>query len=131
MDTALKSHFLILYCMILADGIIDVRELEVLYKIGIENYGLTPEQISEAVREAGTSYVFPEKVEGRISLLYELAIIAWADGRIEQSERDILRTYALKMGFLDDNIEEIIEYLIEQAKSNIPAQQVIDNIIKS
>ncbi len=120
-----------LYCMILADGIIDVKELEVLYKIGVENYGLTPEQISEAVREAGTSYEFPEKIEDRISLLYELALIAWADGRIEQSERDMIESYALKMGFMEENVNGIIDFLLEQARANIPVGKVLHKILNS
>lgn len=47
MDERQKSHFLSLYCMILADGIIDAKEMETLYEIASRNYGLTPEDKSQ------------------------------------------------------------------------------------
>ncbi|MBP3287940.1 MAG: TerB family tellurite resistance protein [Muribaculaceae bacterium] len=131
MDESIKSHFLLLYCMVLADGIIDTRELEVLYRIGTENYGLSPEEIGQAVREAGTSYLLPKKISDKIALLYELALIAWADGVIEESEKEIMRKYALKMGFMEENIEKIVSFLLEEAKENKPLQQVIEKILNS
>ena len=40
-----KLQFLDLYCMVLADGIVHPKEMETLYRIGLENYGLTEDEI--------------------------------------------------------------------------------------
>ena len=52
MDAKTKSRFIALYCMVLADGIIDARELEVLYRIGRDTYGIPAEEINNAIRES-------------------------------------------------------------------------------
>ena len=77
MDAALKSQFLSLYCMVLADGIIDAKELETLYKIGIEQYGLSQSEITATVRDAGSSFVMPNTLAGKIRFLYNMAQIAY------------------------------------------------------
>ncbi len=41
MDPSLKSRFVVLYSMVLADGIVEAAELETLHRIGKECYGLT------------------------------------------------------------------------------------------
>ena len=73
MDEILKSRFLSLYCMVMADGVVEAKELETLYRIGRENYHLTAEEINKNVVSAGTSFVAPDKMEDRLSILYEMA----------------------------------------------------------
>ena len=83
MDERQKSHFLSLYCMILADGIIDAKEMETLYEIASRNYGLTPEDVCQAVKEAGTSYYVPQTLDEKVGLLYDMCLIAIADGTVD------------------------------------------------
>ena len=80
-DSKLRLHFLNLYCMVVADGIVDPKELETIYRIGRESYGLSEEEINKAVVGAGTTYVIPDSPEERMRILYEMAIIAWAEGK--------------------------------------------------
>lgn len=93
MDLSLKSQFLSLYHMILADGIIDARELETLYKIGIEQYHLTQEEITAVVRDAGSSFILPTTLQGKVQFLYNLAMIALADGTVDPEEKALLNKY--------------------------------------
>ncbi len=55
--------------MILADGIIDAREMETLYRIGRETYGIPAEEINDAIRESGTSFLIPETLNEKVSFL--------------------------------------------------------------
>lgn len=128
-NAELKARFLSLYCMILADGVIDNRELDTLYRIGIENYGLSPEEITQSVREAGTSFIIPVRLEDKVQLLYELAMIAWADEVLEDSEIQLIRNYALRMGFEPENVPEITQYLLDKAHENAPSATVINEIM--
>lgn len=128
MDPQTQWRFLQLYCMVVADGIIDARELEALYRIGRENYGLTSEEISHAVTEAGTVFKLPTRLDEQVRLLYEMSMIAWADGIIEDSEKNLLRSYALKMGFKEENVDEIVNYLLSKANENTPFSQIMAEI---
>lgn len=128
MDEILKSRFLALYCMVLADGVIDTKELETLYRIGSENYGLSVQQIASAVKEAGTSFILPGTLEDKVSLLYEMAQICVSDNEVDQTELNLLRRYALKMGFMTDNIEGIVDFLITEAKKQTQESVVISQI---
>lgn len=114
--------------MVVADGVIDARELETLYRIGRENYNLTPEEISHAITEAGTTYPMPANLKDQVNMLYEMAIIAWADGIIEDSEKNLLKSYALKMGFKEENVDEIVGFLLERAADNRPFEMVFSEI---
>lgn len=131
MDTKLQLHFLSLYCMIIADGIVDPKELETIYRIGRENYGLSEEEINKAVVGAGTTYVIPESTEERIRILYEMAIIAWADGKIEDSEHKMLRDYALRYGIVEESVVAFVDFLLEKAQKNISAEEIINELKKT
>ncbi|MCM1079408.1 MAG: TerB family tellurite resistance protein [Bacteroidales bacterium] len=128
MNELLKSHFLRLYSMVIADGIVEAKELEALYRIGRENYNLPAEEINRVIVESGTSFVAPENVEDRISILFQMAEIAWADGEVDKTERHLLTRYAIRLGFQSDNAEEIADYMLEQVKSGKKEKEVINEI---
>ena len=117
--------------MIIADGIVDPKELETIYRIGRENYGLSEEEINKAVVGAGTTYVIPESTEERIRILYEMAIIAWADGKIEDSEHKMLRDYALRYGIVEESVVAFVDFLLEKAQKNISAEEIINELKKT
>lgn len=127
-DARKKMQFLDLYHMVIADGIVHPKEMETLYRIGLENYGLTESEINESVKSAGVSTVIPELPEERISVLYEMALIAWADGVLEDSERNLLRRYAMKYGVDEGSIDELSEFLFERAKNNADVKDVIQEL---
>ena len=111
--------------MVLADGIIDARELETLYKIGTETYGLTPEEITQSVKDAGTSFVVPELLSSKIELLYQMTQIALADDELDETELRLLKKYALKMGFAEQNLNGILDVLLNSVRGNIPVEEII------
>ena len=121
----LQSHFLALYCMVLADGVIDVAELETLYRIGKEQYGLTQKEINQAVLQNGDSFAIPENIDSKIKLLYNLATIAWADGILEDSERSLMRKYISRLGFLDENNDAIAEFIFKSVKEGKTIDETI------
>lgn len=121
-------HFLDLYCMIMADGIVHPKELETLYRIGIETYGLTQDEITQSVVSAGKTMVIPESPEEKIGLLYEMALVAWADGELEESERKLLKRYALLYGVEDEKADELVEYLLNRAKDNVKEEDIIKEL---
>lgn len=120
-----------LYQMILADGIIDVEELNTLSRIGEEKYAITPDQISRFIRETNINTIYPESLEDKVSLLYQLGEIAWADGHIDETETALLKKYIIKLGFALDNVQEIADFILEQVKNNVSEKDVINKILNN
>lgn len=114
--------------MVLADGIIEAKELETLYRIGTENYGLTLEQITEAIKESGTSFVSPQSLEDKIRMLYDMCRIAWADDVIDESETNLLKKYIVKMGFHPENADEITSYMLNSVKQGKSLTEILSQI---
>ena len=131
MNELLKSRFLSLYCMVMADGVVEAKELENLYRIGRENYHLSPEEINKNVVTAGTSFVAPDKMEDRISILYEMAEIAWADGEIDETEKSLLARYAVRLGFKEENADGITEFMLQQVNEGVEQTEVINQILNA
>lgn len=123
-----KIQFLDLYCMVMADGIVHPKEMETLYRIGLKNYGLTENEIDESIKSAGVSSVIPELPEEKIAVLYEMALIAWADGELEESERNMLRRYAILYGVNAASIDGLVDFLLNKAKNNVDEQEVIKEL---
>lgn len=123
-----KLQFLDLYRMVLADGIVHPKEMETLYRIGLENYGLTEDEITEGVKSAVVSSVIPELPEEKIAVLYEMAVIAWADDELEEAERNMLRRYAMMYGVNGESVDELVDFLLEKAQDNTDEKEVIKEL---
>ena len=80
METSKQMQFLELYRMVMADGIAHPKEMETLYRIGLEKYGLTNEIIGKTISLGGSSTIIPKLLEERIQILYEMG--RWHNRRI-------------------------------------------------
>ena len=123
-----KTKFLDLYCMVMADGNAHPEEMKTLYQIGTEAYGFTLDEMNEAIKNSGTYTAIPEEPEEKIALLYQLAIIAWADGELEESERQLLKRYAKKYGVRDEEIDELTDFLLDKAEHHVSENDVINEL---
>lgn len=125
-----KKIFLGLYQMLLADAEIHPRELEVLYKIGKEKGGISDIEIQQAIFTPNNILLDNLKDVERIEYLYSLSRIAWADGKLDDKEKELLQATSKILGFDKDNVEQIVEFLLEQASIETPFDQVL-KIIKT
>ena len=126
-DDSLKWHFFNLYCMALSDADFDPRESEFLYKIGLE-YNIDKEMINEIVVTSGLRPVMPETLEEKVSYLYDLCRMAWADGVIDDSEREMLKKFVFRFGFRKENTNDIVNYLIESIQQQKTLETIINEI---
>lgn len=120
-----QLQFLELYRMVMADGIAHPKEMETLYRIGIEEYGLTNKQISQTITQESSSAIIPEDPKDRIKLLYELAIIAWADEVIEESEKNLLRRYVILFGIKEELADNFTDFLLKKVQENVSEKDII------
>ena len=49
----------------------------------------------------------------------------WADGKVHQNERDLLIKYCRIFGFLEENLEGLVDILLEFAKDDLSVAEII------
>lgn len=125
--TELKSHFLRLYQMAFSDDNFDVLEMQMLYKFAAER-GVSKEQLNEILLNPSHETSIPETLELRVEYLYDLAVMIWADKKVTDDEYLTLKKYCKKFDFLEENISELADYLLDCAKKNMPKEELINNI---
>lgn len=119
-----------LYDMIMADGVIDPREIKLFHQIGHTVYHLTNDEIVESIAVAGNSVVNPKTEEDYLRLLYELALMAWADGNVCDQEKELLCNKAKQFGVKESLIEELVNRLLGLAKEKAGEDDVIKQLNK-
>ncbi|PTX58815.1 hypothetical protein C8N46_112123 [Kordia periserrulae] len=123
----LKSHFLRLYQIAFVDDDFDVLELQMLYKFA-EERGILKAQLDEILLNPSHDTSIPKTLEDRISYLYDLAIMIWADNKVTEDEKITLKKYCRKFEFLEENIEEIATYLLDCAQNKMKKEEIINKI---
>lgn len=128
MTIELKTHFLRLYQMALADDDFNILELQMLYHLADER-GVPKEELDKLF-QSPINYlsIIPEDLNTRIEYLYDLTRIMWADGKITEDETNTLKKYCKKFEFLDENIEEITEYLKDCIQKGLNKDEIIKQL---
>ncbi|MFV5686444.1 hypothetical protein ACM55I_13475 [Flavobacterium sp. GB2R13] len=128
MTIQLKSHFLRLYQMALTDDNFDILELQMLYHFA-EERGIPKEELDKLfLNPVNHESNIPEDLNTRIEYLYDLTHIMWADEKITDDELNTLKKYCKKFEFLDENIDELANYLIDCIQKGINKQTIINQL---
>lgn len=128
LTTQLKSHFLRLYQMALTDDNFNALELQMLYHFADER-GVPKEELDKLfVNPVSYEIDVPEDLNTRIEYLYDLTRIIWADEKITDDEMNTLRKYCKKFGFLDENIDDLANYLIDCVMKGTGKEEIINQI---
>lgn len=124
----LKSHFLRLYQMALSDDQFNVLELQMLYHFADER-GIPKEELDKLFfNPVNTDFIVPETLTTKIEYLYDLARIIWADEKVTDDELNMLRKYCKKFDFMEENINDLSDYLIDCVQKNIGKQEIINQL---
>tara|TARA_R110000868_G_scaffold363546_1_gene625861 strand:- start:1291 stop:1707 length:417 start_codon:yes stop_codon:yes gene_type:complete len=109
----LKSHFLRLYQMAFADDNFDVLELQMLYQFA-DDRGIPAKELDKLLLNPVNEHSsIPADLDTKIEYLYDLAQMIIADGIITEDEKNTLKKYCKKFGFLEVNINELTDYLLD------------------
>lgn len=123
--TATKGHFLRLYQIALADGEFSAMELKMLYEFAAER-GIEEYHLNEILLQPiDTNRLIPESIGEKLEFLYDFTAMIWADGVVNEDERNALEKYIKLFGFLDENIEPLADYMIEEVKAGKSKQEII------
>ncbi len=123
----LKSHFLRLYQMAFADDLFDQLELKMLYDFA-RIRGIEKEQLNYLLLNPSHVQAIPDTLDEKIEYLYDLAQMIWADNKVTQDEKITLQKYCKKFGFLDQNIEELTDYLLKQAEDKKNLNEILKEL---
>ncbi len=108
-----KDHYLHLIQISRVDGKISPDELELLHNEG-KKFGLTDPEIDELIRSEGLNhYMPPYSLDEKFEHLYNVANMILADSVITDSERKLIRKFALEAGFEDKTIDKLLKILFE------------------
>lgn len=126
-DENLKAHFLSLYCLTVSDNDVNPKELETLYRIGLE-YGISKEDIQAIVLEPNNALVTPDTIEEKVTYLYDLTRIAYADGKIVDEEKKLIGKYAIQFGFPPENTNAIVDFFLDSVKNGKTIHKILDEL---
>lgn len=124
----LKAHFLRLYSMAFTDDNFHHLELKMLYDFAKQR-GITKETLDNLLlNPSSAEKSVPEKLTEKITYLYQLSQMIWADGKVDDNERNTLKKYIKLFGFEDENIEELSNYFLNVVKENISLNAVLNEL---
>mgnify|MGYP006190827961 CR=1 FL=1 len=124
----LKSHFLRLYQIALSDGDFDILELKMLYKIA-EERGIPSNELDKLfLSPINYEAEIPDDIETKIEYLYDFTTMILADEKVTIDEKNALKKYCLKFNFLEENIEDIVDFLLEAVKTGTQKREIIKQL---
>lgn len=114
--------------MALADDSFDVLELKLLYQFA-ENRGVPKVELDKLLlNPVDHSTTIPEDLPTRIEYMYDLATMILADGVVTDDEKNTLRKYCRKFEFLDENVNEISDYLLDCVQKGVSKSEIINQL---
>ena len=124
----LKSHFLQLYQIALADGEFSMLELKMLYGFA-EERGVTKAHLDEILlNPTDVDNLIPEEINEKLGFLCDFTAMIWADKVVTDDERSALEKYIKRFDFLEENTAALADYLIESTKENKTKQEIINEL---
>ena len=126
MTDEMKSHFMNLYNMVLADGNVKPEELVKVYTIGLK-HGVSPAEFNQLLLSPVNS-TLPDTLEKKISHLFDLCEIILADGDIDDTELSTLKRYCTLFGFEEENATAIADFMIKNVKQGHTLESIIKEV---
>lgn len=103
-----------LLVMAASDGSLTEREIGFLTDRA-KSWSIPDDEFAAMVRYAisdDATFVVPETREERVTMLQELIHMMAADGELADVEKELFATAAVKMGFSDDDLKDIIDSVL-------------------
>ncbi len=113
-----RGYFLNLVQVAKIDGVIQENEHKLLHREG-RKFGLTDPEIDQLIRsEEPDNYHPPYSLQDKFEELYNITEMIMADDVVTESEKKMVRRYAIAAGFSDETVEGLLEILIEGVSKN-------------
>ena len=88
--------------------------------------GISEEQLQQVLLNPPIENTeIPDNLNEKIDYLNDLSKMIWADGVVNEDERNTLLKYCKKFGFLDENLNELVDFLLECAKEDLTVEDIL------
>ena len=125
-----RGYFLNLVQVAKIDGVIQENEYRLLHKEG-RKFGLTDPEIDQLISsEEPDNYHPPYSLQDKFEELYNIAEMIMADEVVTESEKKMVRRYAIAAGFSDEIVEGLLEILIEGVAKNEDEESLLKKFKK-
>lgn len=112
-----KEHFSHLIFVALADGTINETEKEMLFRLG-RKLNFTDTEIESLIESTKTTSYSPHyELSKRFEQMYDIMKMVLADNVIDNSEMRLATGFAIKSGFLEEEISTLLTILIHGIKN--------------
>ncbi len=124
----LKLHFLRLYKIALSDSQFNTLDIKWLYDFALKT-GISEKYLDEILQSSSNIQDnFPETLNEKVELMYDLSQMIWADGKVDEKERYALEKYIRIFGFLEENIVPLADFFIEAVQDGISKNEILQKI---
>ncbi|MBT8185173.1 MAG: TerB family tellurite resistance protein [Eudoraea sp.] len=107
------AHFASIASLAAIDGVIDDEEMKLLVRFA-DRMQITKEQFKEVMKKENKYSITPQvSFKARLERFYDLLRIVFTDGQIDEAEENLLRKYAIGLGFSVAKAEEILKNSIK------------------
>ncbi|MDH5368294.1 MAG: TerB family tellurite resistance protein [Cyclobacteriaceae bacterium] len=119
-----KKHVKNLLALANADGHLHDKEKALLFKIG-EKYGLKERQVKSILdSKKGLELYIPESDDEKMDQLYDILLMVYADGIVDENEVNFCKDMVDKFGFKEALVDRLL-YLFEKGD---PPPEEWDNV---
>lgn len=121
-----RRQILNMYLLANADGDFDPQEQILLMEKAVK-LGISHDELFDLVEQANEYRIAspPDTLIERVKGLYDLALIVWSDGIVKPEEKEMLHSFVLQYGFLEENASEIVDYLLEQVQGGVEVESIV------
>lgn len=120
------EYFNQLISIAMADDVITNNEMELLRRIGVK-LGFSEIEIEELIKKGRESkYNRPEELSRRFGQIYDLVKMTLIDGSVNKNEMRLTTNFALKSGFVEKEIPNLLVLLISGIKQGVSKEDLFD-----
>lgn len=122
------SHIKNLVALILADGVIEKDELDLVFKIAT-TAGISPQEFKRILdRPDSISFFPPESFMERVEQLYDMVLVMMVDGNINPNEVAVCQITAKSLGFKHEIVAKIVADVIDSVAKGLALEMVIRDL---
>ena len=119
------AHFAAIATLAAVDGEVNPKEKAVLDRFAVK-LDISEAEYKEVMKKSNKYPIVPQlEAEKRLERLFDLFKIIFADHDVEKEEMDLLRRYAIGLGYPSDRAKKIIKKTILIFRGNIEFEDYV------